>query len=490
MFKRSLLLTTSLLMLAGCGIIGPDYERPSFDMPSVWPFGGNNAEQQVTQDQQIKAGWWKAYNDPVLTDLVREGLANNADLEIAVARVSQAEAQLGYANANRFPSLSLQGNATRGESAERYVGTPTKPANNFNLAGVLNYEVDLWGKLARTSESSRGKLLAADYNRDAVELTVATEVATGYFNLRALDAQIAITEGTIQARTDAYAIEQNQFRLGASNGLTFRQAEAELASTKAALPQLRQSREQQLSALAVLLGRTPKQIAESVIARGAEIDALPVPPLAPPLVAGDLPSTLLERRPDIAAAEQKLASGTADIAVARAAYFPTISLSGLLGVNSIATQSLFDGNAKTWQLGAGAAGPLIDFGRTDANVELAKGIRDEDLANYKQTIRTAFKDVRDALTAQGNTAERQQATMAQENALSETLRLARLRYSAGYSSNLEVLDAQRGLYAAQLDRVTAKLDRLVASVNLYKALGGGWSPEGAAAKPEAGQTDK
>ncbi len=481
---RFVLSTAMVLVLSSCGIIGPNYHRPLVDTPDNWAMGGvgPNADeaQQKQQQEKLQAGWWKNYNDPVLESLIKEGMAANSDLEVAAARVSQAQAQADYASANRLPLIGIEGDASRGAASANSLTTGaaaaggSKPVNAFSLAGTLDYELDLWGRLARASESARAELLSADYNKAAVELAVSSQIAASYFNLRALDAQVEITEQTIKAREDEYGIEKKQFDIGQSNGLTFRQAESELASTRAVLPQLRQQREEQLSALSVLLGRTPKQIAEGAIARGSDIDTLPVPPVAPPLVPGDLPSTLLERRPDIAAAEEQLASSTAEIAVARAEYFPRISLSALAGLSSIQAGKLFNSNAHTWSIGADAVGPLIDFGRTNADVDLAKGVRDEDLATYKQTIRTAFKDARDALAAQGNTAERQQAEGARVDALAEALRLSKLRYDAGYSSNLEVLDSQRGLYEAQLDRIDAKLQRLVASINLYKALGGGW----------------
>lgn len=469
-------------LLSACSL-APGYDRPSFDMPDVWPFASAAPADQAAdqKQQQIIADWWKNYNDPVLTALIDEGLKNGDDLALAAARVAQARAQVDAAGADRFPELDIQGNAARSKGAYG-VSNPTYSkapvGNNFGLSGVLSYEVDLWGKLASASHYAQAQLLSADYNRANVRLAVAAEIAQGYFNLRALDAQIAVTQNTIAARSDAYDLEKSQYNHGATDGLTFRQSESELAAARAELPVLQQAREEQASALAVLLGRSPKDIllgdmnlTKDGTDASAMIDALPVPPTLP----ADLPSTLLTRRPDIAAAEQQLIAANANIGVARAAYFPTISLSGLMGFSSVDVGHMFDSTSRTWQLGSTLAGPVVDFGRTSANVDLAHGQYDAALATYQQSVRTAFKDVRDALMATQTTAARQEADAAQVESQSESLRLANLRYKAGYSNHLEVLDSQRGLYAAQIDRIDAKRARLVASLNLYKALGGGWS---------------
>ncbi len=477
----------AVALLSACSM-APSYERPSFDIGDVWSSAGTAEKtRDITPDyhQQELANWWQSYNDPALTALVEEGLQHNDDLALAAARVAQARAQVDFAGANRFPELDVDGSAAR--VREPYgVSNPTYPTkttgNSFGVSGVLSYEVDLWGKLKSADHVAQAQLLSTAYNADNVRLAVASEIAQGYFNLKALDAEIAVTENTISARQDAFDFENAQYKHGATDGLTLRQSESEVAAARAQLPQLQQSREEQATALAVLLGRTPKDILTGDVAAVADsgtdkdknaeamIDALPVPPVVP----AELPSTLLERRPDIAAAEQSLIAANANIGVARAAYFPTISLSALLGVSSVEMNHLFDSTSRTWQLGGALAGPVIDFGRTSANVDQAHGMYDAALASYQQGVRTAFKDVRDALTATDTTARQQDADAAQVQAESETLRLANLRYTSGYSNHLEVLDAQRGLYTAQIDRIDAKRARLVASLNLYKALGGGW----------------
>ena len=415
--------------------------------------------------------WWKEYRDPALQILVEEALANNGDLDVAAARVQQAQAQYKYAFGNQFPLLSAGGIATRSK-----LGFPNnflltnKPVNLSFFGGMLSYEVDLWGKLASASQAAKAALLATGYNRDAVKLAIASATAQLYFNILALDADIRITQDTIRSREESYQIVKQQYDREATNGLVLRQSEAELESTRARLPKLLEQKDKAESSLSVLLGRSPRDVIEGRITRGAGIDALPVPPVTPV----KLPSTLLERRPDIAAAEEALIASNFNIGVARAAYFPTISLSKLLGISNVDIQNLYRGTMTGWLMGATLAGPVIDFGRTGSGVDLALAKKQELVASYKNAVRSAFKDVKDALSEQTNSQNEEQAQAKEEKAVKEALRLATIRYMSGYSSYIEVLDAQRNLYGAQIGLIATKLKRLNASVNLYKALGGGW----------------
>ncbi len=463
----------SVLLLSAC-VMGPDYHPPAMDLPGHWP-----APAVIPAEAQsvINLDWWKQFNDPVLTKLEEEGLAANSDIAQAAARVEQARGALDLRWANQFPELDAQADATRTRNSARssFGGFPAnpKPYNSFGLAAVLNYEINLFGKLTRSTEAARARLLAAEHNRDAVRLRVAADIAVAYFNLRALDAQAQVTENTVAAREGAYDYQNKQYQGGVTNALTYRQAEAELAAAKAQAPLIAQARAEQETALSILLGRSPKELAEVVIERGASLDDLPVPPLLP----ADLPSELLTRRPDIQAAEQNLVASNAEIGVARADYFPTLSLSGLLGVASSKTGTLVEGAARNWNASGSLAGPLFDFGRVSANVDQAIAQKDQALAAYAQTVRTAFKEALDSLSGVQNAAARVDAQATQVQARVESLRLAGLRYDAGYSNYLEVLDAERFLYQAQLERIDARRDQLAATVNLYKALGGGWAPQ-------------
>lgn len=464
-----------LLLTAACAV-GPDYARPFFAMPASWTWNEPSAEEENEAARQTVAlDWWNSFNDLTLTTLIEEGLEANTDLAQAAARISEARANLAYSEAEFYPEIGVQGTAERisnsRESVVRGVRAGSKPFNNFSLAAVLDYEIDLWGRLRRAAESSRASLLSAESDRDAVRLAVASDIANGYFTLRAIDAQIVVTENTIKAREGAFEYQEKQYKYGAANTLTYKQSEAELANARAQLPQLRQARVQQETALGVLLGRSPEELVTSPLERGAEIDAIPVPPEIP----ADLPSSLLDRRPDLQAAEQALVAANANVGAAKANYFPTLSLSGLIGLTSSEADRLLRGSARNWQAGAGFVGPLLDFGRTSANVDVADAQKDQALAVYQRAVQLAFKDVIDSMNAIKNTEEREAASTHETDARAETLRLSELRYTEGYSNYLEVVDAERSLYQAQLDRIAAKQDRLSATVNFYKALGGGWA---------------
>ena len=455
--------------LSGC-VLGPDHVRPESDLPSGWVAAGGAATASPAATG-VDPHWWRAFNDATLTGLVEEALQQNADLSLAAARIAEARAVLRLRDAERYPLLSGQANGARQQGSEE-TAIPGGGAiyNDFNVSAVLNYEIDLWGRLARASEAARAQLLAGVASRDAIRLAVAADVASGYFNLRALDQQLAIAERTVQTREGSYRFQESRYRNGAVSQLVFRQAESELAAARAELPALRQQRVLQINALSVLLGRTPREIVQQGIPDGRPIDDLP----AMPEVPMGLPSALLERRPDIRAAEAQLQAANAQIGIARAAYFPTLSLTGVFGTQSDELSNLFNGPAQTWQFAGGLVGPIIDFGRTQANVRAAEARRQQALVNYQQTVRIAFREVLDALESRSATSERLVAQDQQITALRETARLAQRRFDEGYSDYLEVLDAQRSLFTVELSRVTTQQQRLRALVQLYKALGGGW----------------
>lgn len=474
--NRKMRLISALLVsvsLSACAI-GSDYTKPDTALPEQWPWTAE-AEGKIPQDV-ISKTWWNEFKDPALSALVEEGLQANADLLIAASRVARARALLTSRQADLYPTIDVQAGASRVKNSEESAAgaTNSKPFNDLNLGAVLSYELDLWGRLRRSNESARAQLLASQASRDAVQLAVVSNIALGYFNLRALDAQIAITNNTIASRTDALDFQRKQYDMGGENALTFHQAEAELAAAQAQKPLLEQSRAEQETALAVLLGRSPRDIVQGTVAAGKSIDGFTIIPLIP----GNLPSTLLERRPDISASEQSLIAANADIAVAKADYFPRVSLSALLGLASSDADDLLRGSARRWQAGAGLTAPLLDFGRTASKVDAAEAAKDEAMANYEQTVRVAFKEVLDALSAEKTSATREKAQVQQMKSRAETVRLSDLRYKSGYSNYLELLDAQRFLHQAQLDRVAARRDRLIATVNLYRALGGGWGTDG------------
>jgi multidrug efflux system outer membrane protein len=432
----------------------------------------NWTSARLASDEEIPTNWWCSFDDPALVSLVEEALGANNDLQLAAARVADARALLTGRQAERYPLLEVEGAAVRQELSEETVAgiRGGLPFNDLQVNGVLSYELDLWGRLANASEAARARLLAAAANREAVRLAVIGEVANGYFNFRALDRQIEIAERTVASRRESVALQRARFESGDVDELALRQAESELAAAESELPMLRQQRTRQRNALAVLLGRNPRQIVQDDIAVADAIDAIN----APASVPAGRPADLIVRRPDIAAAEQELLATNAEIGVARAAFLPRISFVGLLGLQSASGGDLLQGSASAWQLGGSLVGPLLDFGRAEALVAQAEARQRQALITYRQTIQTAFQEVLDALTGMRRAEERLQAQSRQVAALRSTTELARQRFQGGFSSYLELLDAERSLFTTELDLVATQRDRLQSAVDLYRALGGGW----------------
>jgi len=457
------------LTLGGCSL-APDFLKPDTPVAENW------SSDKLAADKEVAIDWWRGFGDPALVALVEESLKANNDLQLAAARVAEARAMLTGRQAERYPLLEVEGGATRqGPSEEAVNGGSNdgRPFNDLRVGGVLSYELDLWGRLANASEAARARLLASAANRETIRLAIIGEVANGYFNLRALDRQIEITERTISSRRESVDLQRARFEAGEVDELTLRQAESELAAAEAELPMLQQQRERQNNALAVLLGRDPRQMLQENIAVANPIDAIQ----APASVPAGRPADLIMRRPDIAAAEQELVATNAEIGVARAAFLPTISFSGLLGLQSASGGSLFQESASNWQLGGSLLGPLLDFGRSQSLLDQAQARQRQALIGYRQTVQTAFQEVLDALAGLQGSEQRLQAQERQVTALQSTTRLARMRFEGGVSSYLEVLDEERRLFDTELNLVQTQRDRLQSSVNLYRALGGGWQGE-------------
>jgi multidrug efflux system outer membrane protein len=466
--NRIFRVTLITMLLSGCMTVGPDYHRPKIDTPDVWT--GEKTEAPVPVQ------WWRSYNDPVLDKMVEEALVHNADLALAIARVDEARALLGVTRADQLPGVKANADASRNRISER---SPTffpgiEPRyTDLNASLNASWEIDLWGKYRRATEAARADLLATESSRDAVRLTLISEVSRAYFNLRALDAQIAVTRQTVATRLASLALQRKRFEAGVASELELRQVEAETAAAQAQLPSLEAQLAQQETALSVLLGHSPRAIVGAVSERGTTIEGLTVPPAVPT----GLPSDLLERRPDLREAEQRLIAANARIGVAKAAYYPSISLTGLFGVESATLSDLFTSAARLWQFSASAAQLVFDAGRTSSQVDAASARQQQALAQYQSAIQNAFKDTLDALIVQRKARERLEAEQARVSALQKALELAQLRYGNGVSSLLDVLDAERGLLDAQLNRVEAQRTQLTATADLFKALGGGWEDQ-------------
>ncbi len=461
--------------LAGCMSVGPDYQRPPIDAPAQWP--------GATATEPVSATWWTAYGDPVLDQMVAEALVHNLDLRLAIARVEEARAALGITRADQYPGVAANASASRNRTSQSSAlslppGTDPK-YSDYRVTLDASYEIDFWGKYRRASEAARAQLLGSQFSREAVRLALIADVAKGYFSLRALDAQVEITRRTISTRLASTALQRMRFEAGVASEFDLRQVEADAAQAQALLPGIERQLAAQETALGVLLGRSPRAIVGQPIERGATMDAL----TAPPSVPSGLPSAMLERRPDLRQAEQSLIASNARIGVAKAAFYPSISLTGFFGAESTSLSSLFDAPSRIWQYAGSAAQTVFDADRTRSQVGVAQARQQQALAQYQSAIQNAFKDALDALIAQRKAREVMDAEQLRIDALQSSMKLAQLRYDNGISSLLDVLVAERALLEAQLNRVEAQRAQLAAAADLFKALGGGWD-----GLPDAGKS--
>lgn len=462
------ILTPTLLaaLLAGCAV-GPDYRRPEAALPEAFTEAPATPAAAPAANL-LQKEWWTLFQDDTLNQLVDKALASNHDLLAAVARVEEAEAVLREAGATQWPQINAEAGASRTQ-ASLANATPV-PSSTPRLrdarraALTTSFEIDLWGRLRRATEAARAQALSSQYARDTVELSVAGLVTANYLALRAYDAELAVSRDSLESREASLRIAQSRFDGGLTSPLDVHQAEGALAAVEAQLAGLRQQRALTQNQLALLTGQPGLAIAPG------DLRQLPLPPVPP---AG-LPSTLLEARPDLRQAEENLVAANAKIGVAKAAYFPTLSLTGSLGSESAALANLFTAAAGTWSLGLGAVMPLLDFGRTEARVDQASAQQRQAVANYQKSVQTAFREVMDALVKLRETADGEQAQAARVVATKKALHIAELRYESGYSAYLEVLDAQRSANDALLSHIDTRQTRLSAAVDLFKSLGGGW----------------
>ena len=450
-----------LALLAGCTTVGPDYKRPAVELPSDYP-------TEIQSEGQIPADWWKLYRDPLLDELIASARSRNADIRLAAARVQEAEALAREAGAARFPEVGGSFGATRSRVSTRTVPPPQAAAplerSQHQLAASTSFELDFWGRLSRAAEAAQASLLASRYSQEVVALSLSGATAQSYFTLRSLDAQIAVLEATIQVRRESLSIARARADAGLASELDVHQAQGALSD---ALVQRREAGRQRSLAerqLAQLTGRLDLKILHG------NLFDLPLPPAPPP----GLPSALLARRPDIRSAEAAMIAANAQIGVARAALFPTISLTAALGAQSAELSQLLSSGAGIWSVGVGLAAPIFDAGRREARVEQAEARRAQALAGYQRSIEAAFREVADALSSVEQSGGAEAELAARLQAARSALELSGERYRAGYSPYLEVLDAQRTANDAELAYVRNRQARLAFSVDLMKALGGGW----------------
>lgn len=476
MIKLNFIQTTMVtaLLLSGCAAVGPDYHAPQMELPETWP-----AQHTATQTglaapvSAVNVRWWILYGDPVLEQLMDETLTYNANLQLAAARVLEARAQAGITDADRAPVVFANASASRAQnSLESSMplpsGTP-RTRNDYRATLNVSYELDFWGKYRRASEAARANLLALESAQQALRLTLTAQVAQQYFALLGADAEVTTLQRTVATYAETLDLLRRRVMAGITSEYTLHQQEAEIAAARSRLASARQRQEAQEVALAMLLGRSPRQVMASVMARGTPqiITTMQTP-------AG-LPSDLLLRRPDVREAEQQLVAANARIGVARAQVFPALTLTGFLGSESTAFSNLFSGPAGVYQFAATVTQPIFNAGRTRHASAAAEARREQALAQYQRAVANAFADVRQALAAQRAASEVLAAETERVAALKLIQQQAKLRFEGGLSSRLEVLDVERQLLQAELAHIDAERTQRAVLADFFKALGGGWS---------------
>lgn len=464
MMKRLTAAAAVLLLIAGCKI-GPDYKKPDLASPPAWM-----VDTQAAQDL-ANTTWWQQFNDPTLNELITTALRENRDLRTATQRVEEFYGRYGATRADLFPQIGYGGSAGRSQVSEKGVlaGTPGagSPHSAFQANFTASWEIDVWGKLRRATEAARADLAAAEDVRSGVILSLVTSVATAYIDLRSLDQQLEIAKQTVKLREESVRLFEIRFKGGNISEMELSQVRSEYYVALGAIPDLEKRIRQQENFINLLLGRNP-----GPVARGRTFGEISLP-----AVPAGLPSEILARRPDIRQAEQQLVAANARIGVAKAQYFPSISLTGLFGTASTDLGDLFHGGTRAWNFTGSITGPIFSFGRIKGDVKAATALQQQSLSLYERAIQNAFREFEDALIDQDRTRLQLDAQKKQVEALATYARLARVRYENGYTSYIEVLDAERSLFNSQLSQTQTQDVLLRSLVNLYKAMGGGWVVE-------------
>jgi multidrug efflux system outer membrane protein len=449
-------------MLIGC-MVGPKYHRPAVQTPAVYRDLSENPQLQSQTASYADLPWWQVFQDPKLQELIRTAIKQNYDLQLATERIGAARAQLAVTRSSLFPQVSGNGTFSGGkENLEQ------SKFNFLTLTADAAFQLDFFGKLRRATEAARAELLATEDARQVVALTLVSDVASDYFTLLQLDLQLQITRETVNTQTDSVKLTQLRLDHGVATKLDVLQAQQVLDTANAQIPDLERQIAQEEDAISILLGNYPQ-----AVARGIPL----VEQTLPPEVPAGLPSSIIERRPDIREAEHILIAANADIGVAKAEFFPQVSLTGG-GGGSFGRDSVFPSKYATqlgiWSYGGQVSQPIFTGGALKGNLRLAESQQQQALIAYRQVIQQAFGDVSDALIGYEKLHQvrmRQQESVAD---LQETVRISTLRYKGGTTTYLEVLDGQRSLYGAELTLASARGDEYRSLVQLYKALGGGW----------------
>ena len=465
----SLALASLALAGAGCAL-GPNYARPAVPAPPTW------REIPVAEAQSLaNTPWWEVFDDPQLQELIKTALVENKDLKIAVERIEEARARYGFTKSELWPQINA--NATAGRlrfnsgslvhTPDADTGAPAEATETaiYSVTADVSWEIDFFGRIRRGSEAQQALFLGTQEARRSAVLTLVADVARAYFEMRDLDRRLEIARRTIESRRESVQLAKDRFEGGITGEMDYRQGEAELHRVEAVLFELERLAAFKENELSVLLGRNP-----GPVARGRALEEQKMPAAVP---AG-LPSELLDRRPDVRVAEQLLAARTANIGEAKALLFPRIALTGSFGFTSTEFDTLFDGPSKSWNIIGNLLQPIFNAGKNKRRVEISESQQRQSLYAYERTVLDAFRETEDALVGLRRTGEQRKAQTERVTAERKVLELAELRYKGGVSAYLEVLDAQRSLFGAELDEAQTVGSHLVSLVRLYKALGGGW----------------
>lgn len=471
--NSTLYILAFLMFLHGCSF-APQYERPDQDLPKEW-------KKVDIPRIPLHLDWWKRFEDPVLTAMIEETLTKNQDIAESLAKIDSAAANVGVSTSALFPHLNGTAEAMSQSSSEKAPNTVpfsqsgmSRSVTSYQGALTAGWELDLWGKYRNQRTMLSDVLMNTVIGHEGLRLSLAGQTAQNYFSLLALDMQLATARRTLKTREEAFAIYTSRYNQGDITELDWQRARSEVEIARAQVHTSSVAVEQAEAALAVLLGRSPREIMERPMPRGHDIGQLP----APPVIPEGLPSEILERRPDIRAAEYLIMAYNANIGVARAQFFPSISLTGMFGTLSSAVGNLFTYPAGTWNYGVTGSLPILDFGNNWYNLKDAEAQKAAAIAVYRKTVQTAFQDLRSALAAQNQADAIVKSTQIEVQSLRRATELARLQYDNGYTDYLTVLDAERQLFSAELSLATALSNRLSAVVKVCMALGGGWEDSG------------
>ncbi|WP_304543386.1 efflux transporter outer membrane subunit [Sulfurimonas microaerophilic] len=453
--KVLLALSASVVLFSACSL-APEYKKPELSLPS--------SQKEIN----VNAQWFKTFNDKKLDLLIAEALKNNDDLKLAVVNVQKARAEYDISDADLYPSLDLSASALRQKrSVNAYPGFFGGLYNDFSMSASMSYEFDFWGKNSNQRDANLANFLAVDANKETLRISLITDVATYYFNLVAVEEQLQIAQENLKNYEATLAYREKQYKYGVVDALVVAQSKAEVASVKTAIDALNVTKVKSQSALVILLGRSPKEIFESSIDTKTELPEFVEIPTT-------LPTNLLQNRPDVKIAEENLKAKTALIGVAKAAYFPNLSITGSYGFQSQKLSNLANSNSQVWGIGPSLYMPLFDFGRIEAAVKVTNAEQKAALIAYDKTVKNAYKEVFDSLQSIKAIKSKKDSMEQQVDAYNEAYRVAKQKYAKGTTSYLDVLIAQSLLLNSQLTYVTTKSELLIEEATLYKALGGGW----------------